>query len=560
MVVGFILILGSIALLGWNEGNYINTKKDIEDTRGEYKEIGCNLTMEGLAAEHDVQVDSVVWFNCDAAAYDLKDPSIPPGSDDNITATFVERDVQVYQWAQSCTQQKESGGQRVTCTYSTPDYHRTPLSWDNCDRFSGSERSSCNSKLSDNKRWAKGFGTFPLTSGRFPSYCNESDAATCTGCAGDVTGGCYWQAGGYAIPGESLEAIDDPGLTPLSTELYRGALINYPGSSAASDDDAPVFGPGNSSIEPRSMKLSWQQSTFTRVSVIGTLKTTGDGSPATFAVQKRTNKIYIVAGDRSAEEMLDDDYSANESQVIILRIVGWLIMWIGAGCLFAPATVLVDQVPCVGSMLGDLAEEMICCLTCPCTAACALLFIAIFWLFYRPIVAVVMLAICLALAGVFFFAYGGSKGLAGKPEEDGDKPNAAASVPTTNDGVKPAHTPNYTPAPTNQPGQCPAPATYPPPAAVQQPHPPPTTYPPLGQYPPAGQYPPPTGQQAYPPPTTYPPQPGQYPPPTAQQSYPPSTIYSPPAGQYPPPAGQYQYPPQQQYPPSAGLQKMESTI
>ena len=137
-----VLLLGSIALLGWNEGNYIKTKKDIEDTRNEYTEIGCNLTMAALAAEYDVRADSIVYFNCDAAAYDLKDPSIPPGSDENITAAFVDRDVQVYQWKQSCTEQKESGGTRVTCTYSGPAYVRSPLSWSNCDRFSGSERIS----------------------------------------------------------------------------------------------------------------------------------------------------------------------------------------------------------------------------------------------------------------------------------------------------------------------------------------------------------------------------------------------------------------------------------
>jgi hypothetical protein len=43
-IAGVFLLLGGIIFLGWNEGNFVKTQKDIEDTRQNTVKVGCDLS------------------------------------------------------------------------------------------------------------------------------------------------------------------------------------------------------------------------------------------------------------------------------------------------------------------------------------------------------------------------------------------------------------------------------------------------------------------------------------------------------------------------------------
>jgi hypothetical protein len=106
----------------------------------------------------------------------------------------------------------------------------------------------------------------------------------------------------------------------------------------------------------------------------------------------------ITAGKVSAQQMFEDAIATNTLVTWLVRLGGFILIWIGFGLLFAPLSVLADIVPLFGSLVGA-ATGLIAFLL---ALALALTIIAFAWLFFRPLLGITLLVLAV-VAAVFGF-------------------------------------------------------------------------------------------------------------------------------------------------------------
>jgi hypothetical protein len=104
----------------------------------------------------------------------------------------------------------------------------------------------------------------------------------------------------------------------------------------------------------------------------------------------------ITAGKVSAQQMFEDAIATNTLITWLVRLGGFILLWIGFALLFAPLSVLADIVPLFGSLVGA-ATGLIAFLL---ALALALAIIAFAWLFFRPLLGITLLI--LAIVAAFF--------------------------------------------------------------------------------------------------------------------------------------------------------------
>jgi hypothetical protein len=101
-----------------------------------------------------------------------------------------------------------------------------------------------------------------------------------------------------------------------------------------------------------------------------------------------------VPGVKSAAEMFKTAEDANRIMTWVLRLVGAAAMFFGFILILSPLVVVADVVPFVGSILEAGAALVALVLTIALGSA----IIAVAWLWYRPLLAVVALVIGFAIA------------------------------------------------------------------------------------------------------------------------------------------------------------------
>ncbi len=96
----------------------------------------------------------------------------------------------------------------------------------------------------------------------------------------------------------------------------------------------------------------------------------------------------LETGTKTKEEMFQNAENANTMMTWILRVVGWLMMYMGLKMVFKPLEVLGDVLPILGDLIGIGTGILAFLIATPV----ALITIAVAWLFYRPILGIVLLA------------------------------------------------------------------------------------------------------------------------------------------------------------------------
>ena len=104
----------------------------------------------------------------------------------------------------------------------------------------------------------------------------------------------------------------------------------------------------------------------------------------------------LQPGLYSAEEMFKQARRSNAIMTWVLRLVGFLSMLVGLVLIFRPLTILSDVLPILGSIVG-VGTGLVALLL---ATALSLSVISIAWLFYRPLLAIFLIA---AVAGIAIF-------------------------------------------------------------------------------------------------------------------------------------------------------------
>lgn len=113
---------------------------------------------------------------------------------------------------------------------------------------------------------------------------------------------------------------------------------------------------------------------------------------------KSGKKVDMLAdGVLDMEGMFERARSGNKTQMWLLRLVGFLMLLIGANLVLKPLGVLVDVLPFLGSVVSG-ATGIVAFLF---ATVCALVAVAIAWVAYRPAVAIGALAAAAAVVVLF---------------------------------------------------------------------------------------------------------------------------------------------------------------
>ena len=96
---------------------------------------------------------------------------------------------------------------------------------------------------------------------------------------------------------------------------------------------------------------------------------------------------YLTDGVEDAAAMFATARTNNAIMTWLIRLGGFIVMFIGLGMVFKPLSVLADVLP----ILGDIVEIGTGLVAGVIAFFCSLVTIAIAWIFYRPVLGILLL-------------------------------------------------------------------------------------------------------------------------------------------------------------------------
>ena len=343
IIFGIILLLASVVLLWWNEGRAVKTAKSLKEGSGAVVAItadkinasneGKLVHLSGLATTDETLSDPV--FNVSGKAITLR------------------RSVQMYQWKENSQEKKEKklGGKEVTTTTYT--YSKK---WD--------------SKLINSAGFKKQRGHENPAAMR---YENQTFTASKV------------SLGAFTVPlnlarnisgAQQIPAVDShiPANLSRKAQVYSSKI--YVGINPAKPKvgDVMVF---HEMVKPQTVSIIAKQ--------VG-------ASFEPYRTSAGNDISMLRMGTHGPESMFEAAVSDNALLTWVLRVIGFVIMFIGFKLILGPLVVLADVVPIIGAFVGAGTSIVSFLLSAPL----ALIIIAIAWVFYRPVLGVILLAVAAA--------------------------------------------------------------------------------------------------------------------------------------------------------------------
>lgn len=349
MLVGLAMFVAGFPVLFCNEGRSVKTAKALDEGEG-----ACVAVESPAAIDHDLD-GRLVHMTGKA---DTKDVLSDDTFGVSVVALRLERKVEMYQWVEeSHTTEKKNLGGSVTKT-TTYTYSKE---W--CDEAvdsSGFKEPGHDNpgfmEFQSEKMYAGSatFGEFRL---------NERQIER----VGQVRE--YAFPAGFTCKVDRVQMQSRAILVP-NAETRKNALNDRDVASQPRIGDMRVtFGV----VYPHEISIVAKQHGDTFVGYTA----------------KNGKKIDLLSdGVKDAAEMFASARSANSFLTWILRLAGFLLMFLGLGAVLKPLSVLADVLPILGDIVG-LGVGLVAGLA---ALACSLVTIAVAWLFYRPLLAVALLA------------------------------------------------------------------------------------------------------------------------------------------------------------------------
>ena len=139
------------------------------------------------------------------------------------------------------------------------------------------------------------------------------------------------------------------------------------------------------------VRISWTYVPDTMPISIVACQNAGTFSP--YVAENGYTVDLLQMGTRSKEVMFQKAKDSNSMWTWILRIVGWLMMYMGLKMILAPLSVLADVLP----ILGNIVEMGTGIIAFFVSSIVALVVIALAWVFYRPVLGILILAAAVGL-------------------------------------------------------------------------------------------------------------------------------------------------------------------
>lgn len=342
---GFVMILISFPLLFWNEGRAVKRAQDLEFGRGAVESVDASKVADKDGSLVHVSGDLKVTTPA-------KDPKMGVTAD----AVALERIVEMYQWEEK--KDKKKKGDKTETTY------RYVETW--------SEREIDSS----------GFKKSGYSN---PSMPFEGETFYSDG----VKLGAYSVDQGIA----SKWPVDD------ALALEEKDLSGFPkanGTSPVLDAGGVYFGdPSNTTIGD--VRVRYEIGPPGKATAIAGLT---NGTLSKYSNPEMNGTIGMLqSGTQSADAMFQAAEESNEMMTWILRLVGFLLMFAGFNLLFGPLDTIVRMIPVIGAVI-DFGTTVIAGLL---AGALSFITIAIGWIFYRPLIGILLLLLGMGFIGLLVF-------------------------------------------------------------------------------------------------------------------------------------------------------------
>ena len=353
IVVGIILIIVGIGLLLWNEGRAVKTYNTLKEGQG----LVIDVASDSVDAAND---GKLVHLTADA----LTDETLVD-QDFGISANVIRlrRDVLMYQWEetrQTETRKKIGGGEETVTTYTySKEWRRSLNDSSNFQSPSGHENPS-----------------------EFPFDSMTWDAENVPVGAFYLSPDLVSQLSDFADL--SVREIPEGAAWPEDAKLSNGGIF------LGADTAQPQIGD------------VWINFSVVEQGPVSLIAAQNGDTFAEYQTKAGGTIAMIVAGNVPAQQMFEDAIAQNTLITWLVRLGGFILIWIGFGLLFAPLSVLADIVPIFGSLVGA-ATGLISFLL---ALAVSLTVIAIAWLFFRPLLGIPLLVLAIVAAVFAFRTFG----------------------------------------------------------------------------------------------------------------------------------------------------------
>ena len=344
VVGGIVLVLASVGGLWWNEGRAVNTAKGLK---------------EGSAAVTSISADQIdpanngqlVHVSGQAVAQDvLSDPVLGVAE----TAIALVREVEMYQWREdSRTETRTTVGgseERVTTYAYRPEWSSRHI---DSSRFNqaGTHRNPAGFPIESETRRADNvaLGAFRLNSALIAQI---------------------RQSQPFELGAEHAASLPE--------RFRERASTDQPGWLYIGDPLLPEIG---------DMRIRLQ---IVRDQPVSLLARQIDNTFEAHSTSHGTSIERLMSGTLSADAMFEQMVRENTIMTWAMRLGGIVLMVIGFGLILKPIRVTFDVLPILGSIAGagiglvSLILGLVLSLTT----------IGLAWLFYRPLLSIVLFAVC----------------------------------------------------------------------------------------------------------------------------------------------------------------------
>lgn len=410
IVGGIVLVIGSIALLGWNEHNFIEQKKALNETSKLVQETSpekIDASLEGQVVHFHGQTSS--------PAQALQDPVFGITTED----LKLERKVEMYQWTESSSEscrEDGAGGEECTKTYTYKKEwkddvvdsdtfhesigHTNPSSME----YEYQERTKSPIQIQAFTLGEKlvekltNYQELPLAEQTitFPDQSTPA-AETTLNESNDLA-----NDSGTNLSGESLatgENGEQASGESLSGTQEQNSGENKPDRQPSVAQRFHII--GNTIYvgkDPQNPKVGDLKITFVTVkpeitSIVG--QQNGD-EVGEYVTSNGREIALLEKGTRTAEQMFAHAHQSNRNFTRILRFVGIFLMYMGFSMMLEFLSTLFKFVPFLANIVGVGTGIAALALT----VSIGMTTIAITWLAVRPIIGISLLL--LGIGGAIF--------------------------------------------------------------------------------------------------------------------------------------------------------------
>lgn len=383
ILTGIILFLAGTALLWWNEGRAVKTAKMLEEA------AKVAVDMENIN-KVDPEFDGELVHATGMAL--TKDSLIDNEYGVGSTCIKMKRDVEYYQWVEhssSESKDKLGGSQETTTTYTySMEWVNEPV---NSSDFKDPEYKGKNSTfvLADDQEWLAtnvtlgaytcpesmidkiyGYEELPLNISSDLLKQKDAQLARALGEKPVVK-----QPEPTALPSDSA-ANDSNQVAQYEEDNYENIHVSANQIYLGKSPNAPKIG---------DVRITYRIVPIHKISIIAEV----DGNTFKYYKAKNGKKMMMVVnGKKDLDEMIESAEEGNNIMSWVLRIIGILLVISGLKGLFSFLITILKVVPFLSRILS-FGVNIICSVI---GFVWSLLIIAIAWLFYRPVLAICLLA------------------------------------------------------------------------------------------------------------------------------------------------------------------------